>query len=437
MIHKISSSFRRTCAGVSVFAVLMSIAAVSASGQVDKTPDFAPFLLDKRVEREDYNFRFGPVLVDVIGTFGLEYNDNINTSEVAPLEDFILQPGLSFGLKWQINENNEFDVNIGAEYWYYLDNSELNNSRNQLALTPNTEVSFRILVGDVVFRVYDRLQYTFDSADSVTVNSATGAVTQNDPSAFTRFRNVFGLQSEWFIGETVFSGQISREDIWSPSDEFEYIDREEHKLALNVERAIAANLTVGAGASYTTIEFDQAVNNDGEVLSVGPFFDWKITELIGLYAGIAWNDRDFDTGALTDTAAGSFGDETGGQDYTWMVRLSHVANEVFNHQLEWYRAISVSNTANFNEVDGIRYTAAYNLTPRVRIDGAIGYEENESSGGLVNDDFNRWIAGLSTELVLGPRLTADVGYRYIEKESDARFQSYDQNQFRILFKYDF
>jgi opacity protein-like surface antigen len=67
----------------------------------------------------------------------------------------------------------------------------------------------------------------------------------------------------------------------------------------------------------------------------------------------------------------------------------------------------------------------------------VGYEENASSGGLINDDFDRWIYGLSTELVLGPRLTADVGYRYIDKNSDAKFQSYEQNQFRIFFKYDF
>lgn len=121
-----------------------------------------------------------------------------------------------------------------------------------------------------------------------------------------------------------------------------------------------------------------------------------------------------------------------------MVRLSHVANEVFNHQVEWHRSVNVSNTSNFNIVDGIRYTAAYNLTPRVRLDGAVGYEDVESSGGLlVNNNYGRWIAGVSTELVLGPRLTADVGYRYIDKNSDAQFQSYEQNQFRIFFKYDF
>ncbi|MGJ8651406.1 MAG: hypothetical protein ACSHX4_13680 [Opitutaceae bacterium] len=427
---------RRVTASIFACALaLMVIAPSKALSQVDKTPDFAPFLLDKRVEREDYNFRLGPVLVDVIGTFGIEYNDNINTSEVNPIKDFILQPGVSFGLKWQVNESNELDLNLGLEYWHYLDNSALNNGANQIGITPNTEVSFRVLVGDVIFRVYDRIQYSFDSADSVFIDNL-GNVIQQDPTEYTRFRNVAGIQSEWFIGETVFSGQLSREDIWSTGDEFTYVDRGENKIALNVERALAANFTIGGGASYSVFDFEEDVNNDGSVFTIGPWFEWKITELVGLFAGIAYNDRDYDQGALTDSAA-FFGDESQFDDYTWMVRLSHVANEVFNHQLEWYRSISTSNTANANTLDGIRYTVAYNITPRVRIDGAIGYEENESSGGLLNDDYGRWIGGLSTELILGPRLTADVGYRYIDKKSDALFQSYEQNQFRIFFKYDF
>ena len=420
---------------LSVILSALPLGVLSASpSQVDKTPDFAPFILDKRVEREDYNLRFGPVFVDIVGTFGIEYNDNINTSEVDPISDFILQPGISLGFKWQMNENTEIDLNVGMEYWHYLTENDLNEFNNSFGLTPNTELSFRVMIGDVAFRVYDRLQYSFDSADSVVVDSVTGNVVDNDPEAFTRYRNVLGIQTEWFIRETAFSAQLSREDVYSPEDIFSYVNRHENKIALNAEHPLAANFLVGAGASYSQIDFREDVNNDGTIFTFGPYFDWKVTEVIGLYAGIAFNDWDYDEGALTD----SFGDKSNLQDYTWMVRLSHVANSVFNHQLEWYRAFNVSNTANFNIIDGIRYTASYNLTPRIRLDGAIGYEESESSGGLLaDDDFDRWIAGISTEVVLGPRLTAELGYRYIDKESDATFQSYEQNQFRIFFKYDF
>ncbi|MEM8867379.1 MAG: hypothetical protein AAGC73_03845 [Verrucomicrobiota bacterium] len=404
---------------------------------METTPTYSSFIMDAGVEREDYNFRFGPVLIDVIGTFGIEYDDNINTSENNPLEDFILQPGVNFGLKWQLNENNELDLNIGAQYSYYMSEDDLNEARNQFGLSPNTELSFRVLLGDIVFRVYDQVQYTFDSTDSVIVDTNTGAITESDPETFTRLSNTVGLQSEWFIGENVFSGQISRQDIYSPDDEFSYVNKYVHKVLINWERAIAANFTIGGGASYESFDFDDPVNNDGDVFSIGPFFDWKITELIGLYAGGSINDRNFDTGGLTDTAAGSFGDTSDVTDFTWNVVLSHVVNDVFNHQIELYNAVIVSDTANFDEVDGARYTMAYNITPRIRLDGALGYEENESSGGLVNDDFNRWLAGLSTELTLGPSLTADIGYEYQDKDSDAQLQSYDRSRLRLLLTYDF
>ena len=428
------SDLRLINKGVITSVMLLVMMAIPLSAQINGTPDFAPFLLDKRVEREDYNLRLGPVLIDIVGKFGIEFNDNVNTSQNDPIEDVILKPGISFGLKWAINEDNDLDLNIGAEYWHYMDNDELNEVSNQIALSPDTELSYRVLVGDMVFRVYDRIQYSFDSADSVAVDNQ-GNVTDQDPVAFTRYKNVLGVQSEWFIGETVFAAQLSRTDEWSPDQEFEYIDRKEYKAALNVERDLAANFTVGIGTSYTTIDYDQDINNDGSKFSTGPYFDWSVTELISLYAGVAWNSLDYDTGGLTDGTV--YGNEEQPDDLTWNVRLRHTANEVFNHQLESYRAISGGSTSNYNEIDGIRYTASYNVTARVRLDGTVGYEESDSSGGLINDDFDRWIYGLSTELVLGPRLTAEIAYRYIDKSSDAEFQSYEQNQLRIFFKYDF
>lgn len=408
---------------------------LASAFQVGTTPDFAPFILDKRVERDNYNMRLGPVFVDVIGTFGFEYDDNINTSENNEIDDFILQPGISLGVKWQLNETSELDVNLGMEYWYYLSESDLNDFDNQFGITPNSEISFRVSVGDLVFRIYDRFQYSFDSSDSVTLNP-DGTVDERDPETFSRFNNVLGVQTDWFIQDYVFSAQLSRMDVYSPDDDFDYVNMHEYKAALNVERALAANFLVGTGVSFATISFDEDVNNDGDVFTVGPYFEWQVTEVITMYAGLAYNQYDYDEGALTDDDA-FFGDDSKFNDYTWMLRLSQVVNESFNHNLEWYRAINVGDTSNSEQVDGIRYNAAHNLTSRIRLDGTIGYEESESSGGLIDDDFDRWIAGVSTELILGPRLTAEVGYLYVDKDSDRDLQSYDQNKFRVFFMYDF
>ena len=77
------------------------------------------------------------------------------------------------------------------------------------------------------------------------------------------------------------------------------MDRGENKIALNVERALAANFTIGGGASYSVFDFDEEVNNDGSVFTIGPWIEWKITELIGLFAGIAYNDREYEQSATS------------------------------------------------------------------------------------------------------------------------------------------
>lgn len=404
-----------------------------------EVPDYAPFILDERVEREDYNFLVGPLLIDLIGTFGVEYDDNINTSENNAIDDWILQPGVSFGLKWQVNEDQELDLNIGLEYWYYLDNSELNDFDQQLNITPDTEFSFRVLVGDIVFRVYDKINYTSDSTDAVVINEE-GEIEEggNDSPTFSRYTNVVGVQSEWFIRDFSFKGQISRKDVWAGESEFEFIDRYEHKFALNVERDIAANFMVGVGTSYTDFEYDDDINDSGDAFTVGPYFDWRITELIALYAGVAWNRADFDGDGLVSDEGAGFGDEDKYEEFSGTVRLSHTINELYNHQLEFYRIPQLADASNFEELDGVRYSFAYNINSRIRLDGDIAYEESDSSGGIIeDDDFDRWVAGLATEVVLGPRLTGRFAYRYVDKDSDAEFRSYDRNRFRILFEYDF
>lgn len=423
----------RVFAAVFYGALTFGVCATAGARQIAPPPDFAPFILDERVEREEYNMRLGPVLVDIVGTFGIEYDDNINTSENNEVSDLILQPGVSFGLNWQISETNELTANLGLEYWYYLDNSDLNRARNQVALSPETELSYRIMIGDVVFRVFDRIQFSFDTTDSVVIDPDTGAVEEQDPEIFSQYENTGGLQSNWFIGENFFRAQLSRTDVWSPDDEFEFVERTEYKAALNAERPLAANFTVGAGASYELLDFDLDVNNDGDVITAGPFFDWKITDVIGLYAGVAWNRWDFDEGATTD----NFSDETSTNEVTWNVRLSHAVNEYYDHQLEWYRSQDVSTISNFNRLDGLRYSFSYLVMPRIRLDGSVAYEQNEDSGGLLNDDFDRWILGLGTEVRLGPRFTGELSYSYVDKDSDAQFRSYERNRVRLQFRYGF
>lgn len=418
-------------------AVLLPLQLLKAEYYSDlyEIPDYAPYILDKRVERENYNFKFGDLMVDLVGTMGVQWDDNINTSQVNPLQDWILQPGLSFGLKWQISEYNELDLNLGLEYWYYLQNDEFNKFDTQVLLTPETELSFRVQVGDVIFRVYDKLEYRFDSSEAVVIDPVTGAIIDRNPNTYTRYRNILGLQSEWFIEEFMFKAQVSRRDTYSPEPDFEYVNNHSYELALNVERALAANFMAGVGASYTTIEYDLDVNNNGDLVTAGPYIDWKLTEVIGLYVGLAWNRAKFDsTGLVSDPA---FGDQSSYNDYTGTARLSHVINSDLSHQFELYKALESSLTSNFSLVRGARYSSAFRLNSRLMFDADVGYEEADDSGGLLNDDFHRWNAGVATELTLGPRLMCRLGYRYIDKNSRREFRSYVRNRVRVLFEYDF
>ena len=433
-----SNYFQHRCARL--WAMALSLCAIcgadsALSAQISSRPEAVPFLLDQQVQRSNYNIRLGPVMLDLIGTFGIEYDDNVNTSENNELEDIILQPGLSFGAKWQFSEFNELSLSVGAEYWKYLKNSELDENSKSFSVSPDTELSFRVVIGEVVVRVYDRLQYDISSTDSIgyTVSGGTATVNEQDPGLFPRFTNTLGAQSEWYIDKTRFGAQVSRKDVWSTESVYDYINRVDYDFLLNADRQLASNFTLGLGFEYQDINYSEDINNDGKIYRFGPYVDWGVTEVISVRAGVALENAEFDNNSVI-TASSDDDSYTG---LSGSVRVRHLLNEAFNHALEGYRRVSTADTSNFYIVDGLRHTSALQIFPRVRLDTLLSYEMSESSGGFLDDDFNRFEAGLSFNLVLGPRLTADVGYRYEDKDSDAAFRSYQRNRARILFQYDF
>src|SRR5205085_1177672 len=98
------------------------------------------------VDRLPYNLLVGPVRFRVSATMGVEYNDNINFAENNKQDDFILHPQVNLNAIWPITQINTLTLDIGIGYSIYLDHSEDNT--NGILISPATQVSFDIFVGD-------------------------------------------------------------------------------------------------------------------------------------------------------------------------------------------------------------------------------------------------------------------------------------------------
>src|SRR5947209_8931282 len=148
-----SCSFKRVA-----LCSLVLVCAVTARGQDAVRPSLAGEAASEArrqdIDRLPYNLLVGPVRFRVSATMGIEYNDNINFAEVNKQDDFILHPQVNLNAIWPITQINTLTLDIGIGYSIYLDHSEDNT--NGILISPATQVSFDIFVGDFRINIHDR-----------------------------------------------------------------------------------------------------------------------------------------------------------------------------------------------------------------------------------------------------------------------------------------
>src|SRR5437868_15418843 len=66
------------------------------------------------VDRLPYNLLLGPVRFRVSATVGIEYNDNINLSEVHEENDVIIRPQINLDAIWPITQINTLTLDLGV-----------------------------------------------------------------------------------------------------------------------------------------------------------------------------------------------------------------------------------------------------------------------------------------------------------------------------------
>ncbi len=397
-------------------------------GQV--VPEFAPWVTDRPTQTPEYNIKVGSVYFDVVGRFEVEWTDNVSSTEVDEQDDIYVAPGINLSSTWQITDLNKLSLNIGASYREYFNNDEFDSSNTFLDIDPETELSFTVFVGDVEIRFFDQITFSSDPTDVVVPNDDPDAPNEFRPETYERFDNMFGAQATFDLNRVIIQMEASRADIWALDDQFDFEERTTYKLASTATYDYAANLRVGFGASWGTIDYNADFHNDADNFSFGPFAVWNPTELITVTGGVSWYQGEFESG-------GEIMDDTDVDSFTATASVAHLVNESFSHRLAYERRINLGFISNVTTIDALNYTFKYDLNEALVLRGLLTGETGEDSGGVAPEDYDRIAFGLGTEYQLRENLSATLDYVFVTKDSDRRFSSYDKNTVTVLFRYDF
>jgi hypothetical protein len=368
-------------------------------------------------------FTIGPLQEELIGSAGIEFDDNSNLAHTGKISRLRFYEALTLNTTWVLSELNRIEFAFGGslnEDFYGNGNSSVN-----VGIAPDSLVQFQFAAGDFLFHVYDRFSYIQDpTSDATTANTTylnnltntIGAKVDADfnlailsLSADYTYNNRSGSNPE---GGTSSNASGDRNTFRvSPAIAF--------RLSPTMLYGLEATLTRATGSTTTGTVGSANINS----LSIGPFLRGALSRL---------TDIDFGVGANLLDAKPSVG-----PDYYFSAVLRHQFSP--NLQL----ILSASHD--------ILFTTGTDLTEETILQGGLQFKltrfitfssnsyvsfSKDLTGSTASSTTSRQYGAAAT-LTWTPRrhLSAILGYNFTRRDADTAVDSYSKN--RILFQINY
>ena len=371
------------------------------------------------IDRLPYNLLVGPVRFRVSATVGVEYNDNINFAEVNKQEDVIFHPQVNFNAIWPITQINTLTLDIGLGYSFYVDHSESNT--NGILISPASQISFDIFVGDFRINIHERPSLQQDPiAEPVLSNTVD----------YGRFQNTAGISVLWDLNKAVLTLGYDHYTYISTTSDFDYLNRNAEELSGTAQIAVSSTTGVGVESYFVYNYYDQHVLNDSTNYAVGGFVESQITNNLRARAAGGYQMIDFDKG-------GSVADFSDVTDYYVNLLLTHRMNSFIRQSISAGHENQLGVNSNSIRLNYVRHTVDWNIIRNTLLSTEFFYEDANESGGFIDEHLHRYGGALTIGYQLTPHVTLGLRYQYTQKESDVQFRDYEQNRVSLDGTYSF
>ncbi|NGO38746.1 outer membrane beta-barrel protein [Limisphaera ngatamarikiensis] len=416
--------------GWAVLAV--ATGAVTASGQEalrsSLTGQMALEAKRRRIAAGWGDLRLGAWRFDLNATLALELNDNIRYEEVNPRSDLVVRPGFAVAALYPVTEKNVLTLNSGISYNAFLTHPDL----NYLHVSPDSNLSFDVFVGNLLLNFHNRFHYTQEVADQPDVRGSFN---------YGRLDNQSGLLAVWDLNKLVVAFNYDHQIYQSTDDRYRFTDRTAELFGLRVGWLVTPLTPVGLefGVGWTDFNNEDPGLpirlNDLFHYSAGLFYEMPAGRFIRLRAGAGYVVYD----PTTDVMIGGRGGEPVDGVYADL-SVQHQLTQHIRYVLSagqqvrsgWYADALRSWYGNL--------TVSWNILRGYSLATSAGYERSEEEGGswFVDPEvYDRYSVGVAIGKRLGPNLAASLGYSHIVRDSNIHWRSYTQNRLVLTGTYTF
>jgi hypothetical protein len=384
-------------------AIRMSIAGSEAAEMEKKTGDLSY-----------YNLALGPVSLRFQAEMGFGFTDNVNYTSTNRVSDLALMPAMNMRAFWPISENNSLFFDTGIGYTTYLRTS----SKDSLNITPDSNLTFRMYVGDFVINFHDR----FSMTENVQQNP-TGS------GSFVELENTTGVSADWDLNKLILSFGYDHDLVSYPNSDFESSDHSSElfnaQAAFELNPSSTAGLQAGGGLTYYT----QDSLSDNTHFSIGPFYQAQVTDYIKVTISAGYVSYFFSS---SGTATNISGQNGGYADLT----LAHRVNRWLDYTVSGGRQFTSSVGTDLLDLYYANWEANWHVIRDVSLSTTFTYQHGNSSGGTV-ETFDQFGAGMSLGYPITQKLAGSIRYNFWQKNSDVAVYGYVQNMLVLDFTYGF
>ena len=370
----------------------------------------------------NYFLKAGPVDFGASLSLNAEFNDNVGLSENNRQSDFILRPVLQIDSEWRVTALNTLRFDIGIGYATYLQHSDLNT--RSILLDPGSQISFDVFVGGILkLNFHDRFAILQNPIDEPSLSNT---------ARFDRFQNTAGVTGLFDFNDLKLVVGYDHFTYSTFSSEFNFLDRSEEQVFASAGLRISDAFTLGVDGSGALVDYRLNINNNGTTFSGGPFAEATLSSYTTMRLSGGWQAMNFD-------GSGTTGDTSNYNGWYGSLTIAQRLNQYWTHSLSVGHEARLGLEVNYSEYDYARYLSQWQINPRLSAGFEVFIEnDNESGTAAQNSELSRrWGAGLSLTWRLGSKLSADLHYRYVDKNSDLALRNYYQNSISVDLKYTF
>jgi hypothetical protein len=402
------------------------------------------------------NIKIGKVHFTVDAGLNTEYVDNIHLTSVDPVGDVIITPEIGIAAAWQATELNTFRFRTALGWTKYLDHPQLD--RQNLTISPDSALSFRLYAGDFRIDVYDQFSLKNETSDEPSLAGV---------SSLPRFENTAGISVTWDLNDLTWSLGYARYDLTTLGDavsgdgaqatDLSRLNHTTHQVSASVSLKFTSTLLAGLEATGANVVYPDDDSRNFTSFSFGPFVQLQLTRYtcVAVEAGVkGYSTEDGESVTLSRLVLeddGSVGIEdfqvpgrAGGTEAGFYanISLTHRLNRHYSDRLDFGHEDQADAFSGRTETDYVRYSSNWALGERVSLSLNLFWERiRETSGSIVGTtaatDYRRLGGGITATYQMTDRANIGIAYQFIKQESDLLAASYEQNRFLLRLGYRF